>query len=138
MLTLQKAAVAEILRWASQHPGVEVCGLVYRSGAGRDTVLPLRNVHPQPEKYYRTDHQDVRQAFAVMDDEGGELLAWYHSHPGGKPDPSEEDMLGAMNVGAHYLIAYPWIGHDVSTWRLSTWECIAPQVLVESEYEVRA
>lgn len=151
MLKLQAVTVAAILRMASRYPDIEVCGLVWGSERLGQVTHPLPNVHSDPGKYYRTAPKDVREAFAIMDEEKGELIAWYHSHPGGKPDPSEEDMRGAFNVGLHYLIAYPWYadteirswGSDVpvrtdrdSVWRISTWECIAVGVLVESEYEI--
>lgn len=142
MLRLQKSTVATILRWASRHHQVEVCGLVWATERGQ-TVHPLPNEHPEPEKYYRTAPKDVRAAFGIMDQEGGKPLAWYHSHPSGKPDPSEADMQGAFNVGMYYLIAYPWSPDHLlpgepgePVWRLSVYECIAIGVLLESEYEV--
>lgn len=145
MLRLQKATVVEILRWASSSPDVEVCGLVWATERGQ-TVHPLKNVHPEPATYYRTAPKDVRDAFTAMDEQGGEPLAWYHSHPGGKPDPSEEDMAGAFNVGMHYLIAYPWNRAVVEpmlpgepedrVWRLSTWECLEIGMLLQTDCEV--
>lgn len=150
MLTVTKSTVTAILRWASEHPEVEVCGLVWaseRPGAFRQTVHPLPNIHPKPQNYYRTAPKDVREAFELMDEQGGEPLAWYHSHPSGKPDPSVEDMLGAMNTGMHYLIAYPDkelaakmrgdLFREGPPWRISAWECISTGVLVEAEYEVQ-
>ena len=145
MLRLQKATVREILRWASQHPELEVCGLVWaseRPGAFRQTVWPLPNVHPDPRQYYRTAPKDVREAFDAMDQQGGTPLAWYHSHPSGKPDPSETDMAGAFNVGMHYLIAYPEAVVDeaqhrpgyVRQWMLSAWECLETGLLVGADY----
>jgi proteasome lid subunit RPN8/RPN11 len=131
MLSLQRATVAEILRWAAQHPDVEVCGLVWQSGR-RQVVYPLTNVHPDPARYYRTDVEEMRTAYELMDRELGTPIAYYHSHPGGKGEPSEEDMLGAFSPEMHYLIAYPRGGE----WRLSTWECLEPQILVAAEVEV--
>lgn len=138
MLKLNGSTVMVILREAEMHPDREVCGLVWNnSGIRAQTVCPLPNVHPEPDKYYRTAPKDVRAAFDNMDEEGGSPLAWYHSHPSGKPDPSEEDMRGAFNTGMYYLIAYPWTpptGQPVM-WRLSAWECLDMGILVESEYE---
>lgn len=147
MLKLQKAAVYEIIRMASAHPSVEVCGLVWLSAVGKQRVWALRNVHPEPDKYFRTDVKDVARAFVAMEEEDGKLVAWYHSHPHGRSTPSEEDMHGAYDVGMHYLIAYPET-HEIKslesevpirvdkTWRLSPWECITIGVLVEDQYEV--
>lgn len=142
MLRLQKATTRTIVRQASEHPEVEVCGLVWASEHGQ-TVYPLPNVHPDPRQYYETGPSDVQAAFAAMDRNQGEPLAWYHSHPGGKPDPSETDMLGAFNTGMYYLIAYPrmptmeYAGALVSgatRWQLSAWECLEPGLLLSADY----
>jgi desampylase len=131
VLLLNKATVRQLIGWASRDPETEVCGMVWGL-QGSQVVEPLANVHPQPEKYYRTAPKDVKEAFDSMDRFGGEPIAWYHSHPGGKPDPSEEDMAGAMNPGMHYLILYP----DAGQWLLSAWECTESGVLLRDEYEV--
>lgn len=148
MLTLSESTVAEVLRQASAHPDVEVCGLVWASGdwpgdGAVEHVRPLRNVHPDPAKYYRVSTSDLREAYRELDEGRGEPVAWYHSHPGGKSDPSEEDMAGAMDPGMHYFIVYPemhdLIADDVviqvhKVWQLSVWECLEPGLLLESEY----
>lgn len=152
MLRLQQATVATILRLAGEYPTIEVCGFVWASGdwpgdGELQHVVPLRNTHPEPSRYYSVDAIEMTEAYRVMERAAGEPLAFYHSHPGGKPDPSEQDMLGALNTGMHYLIAYPWVpefakdqaafhGAEGPIWRLSAWECIGMQILVEDQYEV--
>lgn len=126
MPELSEVAKREIIQWAREFPNIEVCGMVW----ARDdvqTVWGLRNVHPEPTKYWRVAPADLREAYRIMDDTSGSPIAFYHSHPSGRRDPSEEDMQGALNVGLLYVIAYP-VGLE---WELSEWECIAPQVLVE-------
>ncbi len=146
MLRLQKATVRDILAEAEASPTVEVCGLVWRAKGG-ETVYSLRNIHKDPERYYAVDPADMMVAYRRMDEEDGVPLAFYHSHPGGKPDPSEQDMAGALNVDLHYLIAYPWVpefekdqaafyGAQGPVWRLSAWECISMQILIQDNYEV--
>jgi proteasome lid subunit RPN8/RPN11 len=135
MLRLQKATVAAILRHAEAHPTQEVCGLVW-ANARAQVVRALTNVHPHPARYYRVAPKDLREAYDVMDADGGEPIAFYHSHPSGKRDPSEEDMLGAFNAGMHYLIAYPDTVNGRAQWNLTAWECLSPQILVEEQYEV--
>jgi proteasome lid subunit RPN8/RPN11 len=146
VLRLSKSTVTALIQWASSHPDIEVCGLVWAS-EGAQTVRPLPNVHPEPGRYYRTAPRDVRDAYRAMDEDRGEPLAWYHSHPGGKPDPSEEDMLGAMAVGMHYLIVYPEtdpVPSDpamlrkgyITQWCISAWECISVGVLVGVDWGV--
>ena len=142
MLRLRKSTVEAILSWASRHHEVEVCGLVWgHSESDRgETVYPLRNMHPDPARYYRTSPKDIREAFDAMDREDGYPLAWYHSHPSGKPDPSETDMQGAFDTDMYYLIAYPhtWevVSGQATEWQLSVWECLEPGLLVGVDYEV--
>jgi proteasome lid subunit RPN8/RPN11 len=148
VLRLNKSTVTALIREAAAQPDREVCGLLWASeGLRAQTVRPLPNVHPDPAKYYRTAPRDVREAYQAMDEDQGTPLAWYHSHPGGKPDPSEEDMLGAMAVGMHYLIVYPetdQVPSDpgmlrkgyITQWIISAWECISTGVLVQADWDV--
>ena len=151
MLRLLTTTVAALIAEASASPDREVCGLVWASadwpGDGAvEHVRPLRNVHPDPAKYYRVSTSDLREAYREMDDLDGEPVAWYHSHPSGKSDPSETDMQGAMDPGMHYLILYPEfeelkaslgqvIGR-VSHWQVSAWECLEPGLLLQADFEV--
>lgn len=145
VLRLHRSTVTALIGWASKHPEVEVCGLVWGTQTFQ-TVHPLKNVHPEPAKYYRTEPAELRAAFNRMDDEGGEPVAWYHSHPGGKPDPSEEDMAGAFDIGMYYLILFPehteltaGLGQVIGRathWQFTVWECLEPGILVQASYEV--
>lgn len=138
MLRLAKSTVQALVRHAAANPDREVCGLVWQSGRGQ-VVRVVPNVHPQPRDYFRMDPRDVRLAFEVMDADDGEPVAWYHSHPGGKPDPSEADMQGAFDTGMYYLIAHPdnlnaYPGTTSAKWQLSAWECLEPGLLVQAEW----
>jgi proteasome lid subunit RPN8/RPN11 len=132
MLKLRYDTIQAITTHAMNTPELEVVGLVWEV-RGVQTVRRLRNTHSDPRRYYCVDPDELRLAYQVMERSGGEPLAFYHSHPGGKSDPSEEDMLGALNDGMHYLIAYP---KTETLWRVSAWECITLQVLVEDNIEV--
>lgn len=147
MLVLKKDTVKAVLAWAEEHPLFEVCGMVWQHNTSSlQTVVPLKNIHSEPTKYYAVDHQEMQRAYRRMAERDCHLLAFYHSHPGGKPDPSEADMEGALNVGVHYLISYPWDRSteepvlpgepDKKVWRLSAWDCIEMGILVQDEIEV--
>jgi proteasome lid subunit RPN8/RPN11 len=139
MLTLTKDAVINILRWAEQHADVEVTGFVAEGPAGQ-RVQPMTNVASHPDRFYDWDPIEMMKRYGEMDGADERPVAIYHSHPSGRREPSETDMQGALNVGLHYVIAYPnYLHHhdDGPVWRLSVWECIDMGILVESEYEVR-
>lgn len=138
MIQLKRDTVSRLKRWASKYPNVEVCGMVWEHPTGEQTVWALQNTHPEPDRYYRIDPHHLREAYASMDEGSAVLLGFYHSHPGGKPDPSEEDMAGALNVGIHYLIVYPdsVMTHPTVHWQISAWDCIETGILVEDAIEV--
>lgn len=138
MLVLTKDNVATILRWAESHPTIEVTGLVAEGPHGQ-RVQPMKNIARRPEAYYEWDPKEMVTAWALMDDLREEPLAYYHSHPNGRPDPSERDMEGALHEGIYHLIVYPLADparYPEPIWRLSAWECIEPGILMESRYEV--
>lgn len=150
MLRLTTTAYQALIAHARLVPDQEVCGLVWAAGdwpgdGERQIVHPVPNVHPEPQRYYRTAPRDIREAYDSMDQAGGEPVAWYHSHPGGKSDPSEEDMAGALTPGMYHLIAYPEVndlmadGNVIGTttnWLVSAWECVSMGVLVSAQMEV--
>jgi proteasome lid subunit RPN8/RPN11 len=144
MLRLQKAIVAEILAHAEAGAPHEVVGLVWADAQGVQMVEQLRNTHADPERYYNTDPAEILSAYRRMEAAGGLPVAFYHSHPSGRADPSETDMQGAMNAGLHYLIAYPEAIVDeaqrkpgyVRQWILSAWQCVEMHLLLEDTYEV--
>lgn len=135
MLRLSADVVKEMLRWAGEYPTVEVTGMVIEhGGSGLQRVRPMQNIAKDPSKYYAWDIREMGQVFKSMDRTGEWPIAIYHSHPGGKPDPSETDMQGAVMEGMHYLILYPCRddmgGPDC--WHVSAWECLEPGILVKA------
>jgi desampylase len=147
MLTLNQSTIAQIVRWATQHPAIEITGIVARDRGGYESVTPMRNVAKDPTRYYAWDPADMRQAYERMDINHEEPVAFYHSHPNGRSDPSEADMEGALNPGMHYIIVYPET-HELKSgmsdtplrvdkvWSISTWECIDHGILVGAELVV--
>jgi desampylase len=129
MITLNKSTIKILQRWAARHEAIEICGMVWQHlESGVQTVWALQNTHSDPSRYYAIDHLELQDAFRMMEKANSVQLAFYHSHPGGKPDPSEADMEGALNVGLHYLILYPQDGNE--EWGISAWDCIEMGILV--------
>lgn len=146
MLTIARHAVEKMKTCAARFPRIEVTGFVAVGPHGQ-RVQPMQNVSPYPDKYYDWDPAEMLEQFNAMDRNGEEPLCFYHSHPSGKSDPSETDMIGALNVGMYYVILYPETEDfcpdglcqpiaTLSDWKMSVWECIEMGVLVSAEYEV--
>lgn len=126
MLTVFRTVYAQMIRHAKSSPGLETTGFI-TGGEGEQTFVPITNIHKEPSKYYAWGTEETRHAFMMMDARGHKPLAFYHSHPNGKPEPSETDMAGAYFQGAHYLIALPASSQQ---WRATAWLCIEPGILV--------
>jgi proteasome lid subunit RPN8/RPN11 len=82
----------------------EACGLL----AGREGVvsraIPLPNVSPSPERAYLADPEYLYRALRDLEERGEEMLAIYHSHPGGPPTPSARDLEQAFWPGVVQLV----------------------------------
>ncbi len=83
----------------------EACGLVAGRGGKSTAVFPITNVLHSPTAYRMAPDEQVRALFA-MEARGEELLAIYHSHPGGLPTPSRRDLAEAA-YAVVYLIWAP-------------------------------
>ncbi len=76
-----------------------------RAGAQAvETLYPLRNAAPTPERAYLADPLELLRALRAMRGEGLRLIAIYHSHPRGPAWPSPED-LRLARYGVPHLIA---------------------------------
>jgi len=73
-----------------------VCGLLTLQGA----VIPLPNIHPDPEHQFRFDPEEF---YAVRTHLGGDVLAW-HSHPRTRAEPSLVDLQLMQRIGLPMVI----------------------------------
>jgi len=89
----------------------ECCGVVVRSGDGKETVVRIRNIqdemHAQdPRNYPRTARiaytghpNDLKAALELAERVGNVLCAFYHSHPDHEAYFSDEDVAQATPFG---------------------------------------
>ena len=84
----------------------EACGVL----AGRDgrclSVIPLTNALHSPTRY-EIAPEELFTTFATLNENGWELLAIFHSHPGGEAWPSRIDTAEAYYPNTAYLILAP-------------------------------
>lgn len=73
---------AYLLKAASDHPLVEVCGFITSGG----TVIPMDNLYENPDKGFSMDRQKMVKVISSHD-----IAGVYHSHPSGTPHPSGYD-----------------------------------------------
>lgn len=98
------ALLAQIVAWCRAAAPAEACGFVAGSGRRARRVYPVDNVHPHPERFYTMHPQQQLAALFDMERRGLELLAIFHSHPGGPPEPSPVDVARALWPDALYII----------------------------------
>lgn len=102
-LILPPEIAAQIIAHAQAGYPEEVCGLVAGAAGRATTLYPGRNISPTPRIAYELDH-DTLARMIVFEDAGLELLAIYHSHPGGPEVPSPADIEQAYYSESIYLI----------------------------------
>jgi proteasome lid subunit RPN8/RPN11 len=90
-----------ILEHARAEAPQEACGLVIEA-RDRPRVVRCRNVHPEPEEHFRIEPREFAHGQAL-----GKLLAIYHSHPGGRPDPTSADRAACNASGLPWIIVSP-------------------------------
>lgn len=85
----------------------EACGLVVQVGR-KTQVVRCRNSSSSPQTTFTIHPDDYATA-----EELGEVLAVYHSHPNGSPDPSMADlaMCNAQKLPWH-IVSWPVVGHS--------------------------
>ncbi len=93
----------EVLAHAREGYPLEVCGLIAgRQGEGL-LAYPAVNVAADPQTQYEVDVDTLARQIE-FEDEGLQLAAIYHSHPGSAALPSATDIAQAMYPDAVYII----------------------------------
>lgn len=102
-IELPLALYYQIVHIAEQGLPDEVCGvLAGLDGRVRD-VIKIKNSSPSPVSYF-LDPADLVQAIWKIDEAGHEILAFFHSHPGSPPIPSQTDIENHYYPGIPHLI----------------------------------
>ncbi len=93
----------QVARWAPE----EACGLLAGQAPGQvESVFPVANRLHSPSRFEMDPHEQLR-AFLDIEAADLELLAIYHSHPHGPPEPSPTDRAEFASPGVVYLIWTP-------------------------------
>lgn len=116
----------------------EVCGLLGGVGTQVKAVFQTPNAHPDPTSGYQVDGQSLINILNILDQNGWDLIAIYHSHPPGqRTDPSPTDVRQSYYPDSLYVIVAP--DHDgdsinirafaiankgIETWLLDQFQCM--------------
>jgi desampylase len=94
-------------------PGSEICGLLFGDGDRIDAARAAANVAARPADSFEIDPAALIAAHRAERHGGARIIGCYHSHPGGRPEPSERDRSAAEPGGVWLIVA----GGIVRGWR---------------------
>ncbi|MFB6302486.1 MAG: desampylase [Haloferacaceae archaeon] len=121
MITFARDAYDDVIYEAYDGDEREVCGVLAGTHGATEsavrTAYPAENVADRPEIRYYIDPEEQFEIIESIEDDGLEVVGFYHSHPAGPPHPSDTDADRATWPGVSYVIValdgYPYLG----SWR---------------------
>jgi len=103
-MRIAQSLIDEMVAHAREDLPNECCGMVGGSDGAANAVIPVENSAASPLRF-EMDPQGQYDALKAIEDDGGELLAIYHSHTKSAAYPSQTDVNQAVNwPDAIYLI----------------------------------
>ena len=103
-MRISQRLIDEMVAHAREDLPDECCGLVGGRDGEASVVIRVANAAASPLRY-EMDPQEQYNALKTIEDEGGELLAIYHSHTKSAAYPSQTDVnLAAAWPEQVYLI----------------------------------
>jgi proteasome lid subunit RPN8/RPN11 len=94
-MRISQSLVEEMVAHAREDLPNECCGMVGGCDGEATTVIRVANSAASPLRY-EMDPQEQYNALKAIEDEGGELLAIYHSHTKSAAYPSQTDVNQAV------------------------------------------
>ena len=103
MLILKRPFSQKIIAHTQTAYPLEACGLLGGANGIVTSQYPIHN-RLQSETAYEMEPAEMLDAFLTMEAHGEELIAIYHSHPQGPPQPSPTDIAQAHYPDAVQII----------------------------------
>ncbi|WP_418282856.1 desampylase [Halorubrum sp. DTA98] len=123
MIEFTRATYDDVVYHAYSGGEEEICGVLAGThGSDGDPSVVTRsyeteNVADTPEIRYLIDPAEQLEVIETIEDDGLDVVGFYHSHPTGPTEPSETDAARATWPGYSYVICalngYPFVG----SWR---------------------
>lgn len=121
MIVIDRPCYDNMVEHAKEGVTSEVCGVLGgRYGERDSTVTTVRrtaNVARNPTSEYHMDPEDQLEQLDSIEDEGLDVVGFYHSHPTGPPAPSRTDAARATWPGYSYVIVALGGEPFVGSWR---------------------
>jgi proteasome lid subunit RPN8/RPN11 len=108
-LHLYDALAASVLQAAARAYPFECCGLIEgvttEEGWEALAVHEAANIAPNPARAFVIDPQIQFDLMRLVRGTKRRLIGCFHSHPGGAPEPSADDLAQAYEADFLYVIA---------------------------------
>lgn len=108
MIEFDRAGYDAIVEHAREGAPNEICGVLGGEyGEERSRVERVRraeNVADEPRTRYYIDPEEQLELIDGIEDGGGDVVGFYHSHPTGPTEPSTTDADRATWPGLSYVI----------------------------------
>ncbi|SFP75110.1 Mov34/MPN/PAD-1 family protein [Sphingomonas rubra] len=114
MLEISRESLDRIVAETMRDPVVEACGLLLGSGLRVDAVEPCRNVAADPARWFEIDPAALIAAHRRARAGEPAVIGCFHSHPGGRAEPSPRDAADAAPDGGIWIVV---AGDHVTAWR---------------------
>jgi proteasome lid subunit RPN8/RPN11 len=111
-ISIHQEHFEEMVKHVSGLTPIEACGIVAGISGESQKVLPVSNILNSSVKY-RMDPQGQLDALLLLEKQGWDLLAIYHSHPQGPDHLSDTDIAQAYYPESVYLVFSP----DENQWK---------------------
>ncbi|WP_128476450.1 desampylase [Halorussus pelagicus] len=122
-LRIPKSVREDVLARAREGVPKEICGILAGKrdrGTHRvESHHPAENVAATPQTRYEIDPREQLDLMESIEEDGHEVVGFYHSHPRGPDEPSATDAAQATWPGRSYLIVSLATPEDpaVTSWR---------------------
>lgn len=103
-LRLTRAAVDEMIADCRAGRPNEACGMIAAGGEAASRVIPIANEAASPVRY-RFETHDLLRAHQLLEAEGLELAAVYHSHTRTEAYPSPTDVREAVEDVPYVIVS---------------------------------
>lgn len=103
-LEVAREALEAMVAAAAQAAPEEACGLLLGADGRISEAVAARNVALDPASHFEIDPQALIDAHRSERGEGPELVGYFHSHPTGRPEPSDTDREQASGDGKAWAI----------------------------------
>jgi proteasome lid subunit RPN8/RPN11 len=102
-VVIEPETLYNMLSDAQMYYPSEAVGLLLGHGNHVVAYQPMANIAQDTMHHFEIDRKAFEIQVAQARKQSLQIIGFYHSHPGAKPIPSREDIIGALPYGRHMI-----------------------------------